>query len=453
MVERRPIGNPASRRLVLATAFLLAPLPTSLAFGASLGVEIKDKAGKPVIGATVLLTAGPGNASGSGTTTGDGGRAVFYDLAAGEWTLEVRHQDYMRFTGYVELKAGKAPKETFSNQIATDRSWTPMKVTYFTPTGADSTAASPATPLPARPAPPAPPTPTTTARPSTPAPQPPAPPAPALPPPAPRAASEATPPTPAPAPASPAPTPAPAAAPQQAPSAPPATRPAPPPSTPAPAKPTPAPPTPSAPPAPPPVTPPVARPVAPLTSPQASTPPPSLRAPSGAPLEAVAPGAVYRSRADGTCAECKPKEWAMTLEAMVSASAGADDRCDHALPPTRPATMSEDFWLSEDRACRTLAIRLPAGARFVGYRYEAEDNRARGDCNGPEPCPVGEARFLAHPAIERGPSSGAGAGTWISATFENAARTPRRVRLTAYFAPAAGWTPTPAPATTGAARP
>jgi hypothetical protein len=168
-------------------------------------------------------------------------------------------------------------------------------------------------------------------------------------------------------------------------------------------------------------------------------------------LDAVARGAVFRSRGDGTCAECKPKEWAMTLEALVAASQGGEDRCDRVAASTRPSEVAEDSWLSEDRACRTLAIHLPPGARFVGYRYEAEDNRARGDCNGPEPCPVGEARFLAHPAIDRG-ASASGAGPWISATFENAARTPRRVRLTAYFAPAPGWAPT-APSAPGAVRP
>ena len=96
-------------------------------------------------------------------------------------------------------------------------------------------------------------------------------------------------------------------------------------------------------------------------------------------------------------------------------------------------------WASVEAACRAIAVRLPAGARFVGYRYEAEDNRARGDCQGSEPCPVGEAHFLDHPQLDRGAARGT--VTWVTGTFENQAGVARRIRLTAYFAPAPGWVP------------
>ncbi len=128
----------------------------------------------------------------------------------------------------------------------------------------------------------------------------------------------------------------------------------------------------------------------------------------------------------------------MTVETMVAGSNGLADRCATQPAVTRPNDVTGDHWLSPDHPCRGAALHLPTDARFVGYRYEAEDNRSRGDCLGSDPCPVGEARFLDHPKIERG-----AAGTWVSAVFENQATAPRRIRLTAYFVPPAGWAPAP----------
>ena len=343
----------------LRQTLLLSLALSAAAHAAGLGIEVLDKGGKPVAGATVAVVPDGSTGPALVAVSGDQGRVVFYDLGAGSWMVRIAHPDYMAFTGYVELKPGKPPKASFENQVATERSWLPFKVSYFTPSGE-------ATPAP---------------RPTAPAPKP--------------------------APPAPKPVPAPAAAPLAPP----------------------APPAPQAPMTPPP---PVTRPISPPTPPTAA-PAPSL--PSGA---ATVPGVVYRSRGGNDCAECKPKEWAMTIETMVAGSSGTADHCATRPAPPRPADVTGDHWLSPDHPCRGAALHLPVNARFVGYRYEAEDNRSRGDCLGSDPCPVGEARFLDHPKIERGAT-----GTWVSAVFENQATAPRRIRLTAYFVPPPGWAPAP----------
>lgn len=354
---------------------LLSLALSAAAHAAGLGIEVLDKGGRPVTGATVAIvpdgSAGPAFVA----VSGEQGRVVFYDLGAGSWMVRIAHPDYMAFTGYVELKSGKAPKGSFENQVATERSWLPFKVSYFTPSGEATPTPRPTAPAP-KPAPPA-------SKPVPPASKP-VPPAAAAPP------SPPAPPPPAPAPA--------AAAPPRPPMPPP---------------------------------PPVTRPISP------PTPPTAAAAPS-LPSAVSVPAVVYRSRGGNDCAECKPKEWAMTLETMVAGSSGLADRCATRPAPPRPAEAIADHWLGPDQPCRGAALHLPTDARFVGYRYEAEDNRSRGDCLGGDPCPVGEARFLDHPKIERGRD-----GTWVSAVFENQAAAPRRIRLTAYFVPPAGWAPAP----------
>jgi hypothetical protein len=430
-----------------------AALAAAPLVAADLGIEVRDKGGRPVQGAAVTI-AGPAGATLQGRTS-DIGRVVFADLAPGEWGVTIEHPDFMRFAGWVDTKPGKVAKESFSTQVATERSWLPIRVTYFAPASRDAkaaqarppqTAVSPPPPT-ARPSPgPAPPTPTPTAAASSRAETPPAPH---------RASEPIAQPAPAPAPvaapakpalpsASPSAAPAPAAAPEPSvasaasaasaastPSAAPA----------APKAPTSAPtPVPAPPPAA--ATPPVARPREPLT-PQPSQAqeqrPEALPAPVAAtPPRGAAPAepSPYRSRALATCPECKPGEWAASAQIATLAGAGCEPGAAARLEAEFSAAVAgvtTGVWSSGEAACRLLAVRLPHGGRFLGYRFEAEDNRRAADCVGAEPCPVGEARFLGHPTVRKGD------GPWIWAIFENRAGTPRLARLTAFFAAPPGW--------------
>ena len=87
--------------------------------------------------------------------------------------------------------------------------------------------------------------------------------------------------------------------------------------------------------------------------------------------------------------------------------------------------------------CRLVAVVLPAGARFVRYRYEAQDDAGgagASECAADQDCPIGEARWLGHASVVRGPG-----GTMVYGVFENrSSARPRRARLTAYFTPAPG---------------
>ena len=85
-------------------------------------------------------------------------------------------------------------------------------------------------------------------------------------------------------------------------------------------------------------------------------------------------------------------------------------------------------------SCRLLAVILPAGARFVRYRYEAQDDTGgagASECAADQDCPIGEARWLGHASVVRGPG-----GSMVYGVFENRSTRPRRARLTAYFTPA-----------------
>ena len=87
--------------------------------------------------------------------------------------------------------------------------------------------------------------------------------------------------------------------------------------------------------------------------------------------------------------------------------------------------------------CGIAAVVLPAGAKFIGYRYEAVDARGAGECVADQECSIGAARWQGHPRFERGAQR-----TVVWSVFEN--RSPERLRqarLTVYFVPPAGWAP------------
>ena len=94
-------------------------------------------------------------------------------------------------------------------------------------------------------------------------------------------------------------------------------------------------------------------------------------------------------------------------------------------------------YLTAGAGCRILAVALPTGARFSGFRFEAFDGTDGGDCVAGQPCPIGEANWLANPKIIRGAGR-----TIVWSVFHNeAAGRERLARFTAYFVPPTSWRP------------
>jgi hypothetical protein len=178
----------------------------------------------------------------------------------------------------------------------------------------------------------------------------------------------------------------------------------------------------------------------------------------------------------GACPECKPGEWALIVERHAApatgptdaAACGADreavvdrlanevlaaagatyaafagpvaDAFGNGLPPavweSAPAELAEAM-LPRDGSCQDLAGVLPQGARFIGFRYEAEDAGGKGDCFGEEPCSIGQARWTTNPRIERTATV-----TVVHTSFLNESTSAeRRARMTLYFQPPRGWQP------------
>ncbi len=514
--------------MVIAALAAAALSAASWEGATALGIEVKDKGGKPIAGATVRVRLGEDPAAGPPPAeTGADGTAVFGHLAEGEWHVEVSHPRYMAFTAYVHTRVGKPAKRTFSAQVATTSSFAPMRVEFVAvrsmppaaapaapvvssrppaPRAPEPVPAAPVAPAPQpAPAPAAPSAPPAATPATPPAPAPAAPQAPRATPPAPAPATpqapRATPPAPPPA-AKPAPTPATPSVPPAAPAPPaPATPPAPVPVVPAPAPapasppqatPPPATPRPEPPPAPPaavpaspapaPAPPPPAPSVpAPSPAPTAPTPPPTpapaappvalpaplVPTPAPAPAAPAAPAGGLRAADLGNCPDCKPGQWAAVAEESVGpaspmvtdcALAGATAAVGAgkvaravdagtyagpiaaALPQLSEAARAAFEGLGPVTAaasgCRLVAIVLPAGARFAGYRYDAQDDQGAGECRADQDCPIGEARWLGHASVVRGSR-----GTMVYAVFENrSTQRSRQARLTVYFQPAPGWT-------------
>jgi hypothetical protein len=171
---------------------------------------------------------------------------------------------------------------------------------------------------------------------------------------------------------------------------------------------------------------------------------------------------------DRTCFECKPGEWAVS--AQIETPAGGPCRStgevavrralrdvaaaasaplaefsgplprDLDSPPLSLASAAARNtlapYLESGSSCRFLAIVIPAGGQFTGFRLEAEDSQASGACTGDQECEIGRARFLFSPAIARG----SGAAIVYSA-FENTGSESRIGRITGFFVPPAGWSP------------
>jgi hypothetical protein len=103
-----------------------------------------------------------------------------------------------------------------------------------------------------------------------------------------------------------------------------------------------------------------------------------------------------------------------------------------AVPADLAATLG-----ARDGSCQDFVGVLPQGARFIGFRFEAEDGSGRGDCFGEDPCSIGQARWSNNPKIERTTTV-----TVIHSSFSNESTSvERRARMTLYFQPPRGWRP------------
>jgi outer membrane biosynthesis protein TonB len=222
-------------------------------------------------------------------------------------------------------------------------------------------------------------------------------------------------------------------------------------------------------------------PTTPAPTPTVPTPPPAAApAPSPTPTPprpTSFAGAPIRSQKDGSCAECKAGEWAVSAQAaagpqteasppgkagecalaaafraQLQAAAGRFDAgfgryVGPFLDPVTGAWVAATGVASPaalgapGASCQLLALVLPKGARYKGYAYEASEVGRTGACIGDQPCEIGAARFLGHPETEK-----VGEATVIFGVFENtSAERERRAKLIVYFShPDPGWKP-PAP--------
>jgi hypothetical protein len=177
---------------------------------------------------------------------------------------------------------------------------------------------------------------------------------------------------------------------------------------------------------------------------------------------------VLRAYGDRSCIECRPGEWAISVEAVagpastpcrdsldadgeeLAALLGASVRLELKevaapapealayLEDAEASTRSADLIGDSTRACRIVAAVIPKAARFRGLRMEAADASGIGDCQANQPCPVGRARWLGQPRVAREPSANVIWGLFANEAPDRA----RRARLTIYFAaPNRAWKP------------
>lgn len=425
-------------RVVLAVFALLAAAGGRLAAqggwqgSGAIGVEVRDAAKRPVPGVQVRLqyaevepSVGP-----PPFRTDSDGRVTVWSLAEGLWRIEVREGDRPALYAVLRVEAGKKAEVT-AGPIR-NAGARPLELSFFK---VESPAPRREPTAPVRPAPAQ-----EKREPSSPE--------------AARASPPAVRPAPAPAqpsapstPPSPSPAPAPEATPVPAPAAPP-----PPVETP------PVPPPAASEPSPPPV---------PAAPPASSSPPPE---PEPVPQPGLEATSSVTSFEGATCSGCKPGEWAVTTgQVAAPASGGASGGCSDELighlddglrqvtreaagvlsgytgPLFDPATgegaavldgpVREELarlmgaHAAGDSSCQVLAVVLPSGARYSGYRYEAWDTAGGGDCRTPQECSIGTCDWLGHPHVQK-----TGGVTLLYAVFQNRSPDrPRLGRLVVYF--------------------
>ncbi len=464
------------------------------AWKGDLGVVVvaTDETGAPVPGVAVTLRLGDAAFGIRGVLTDDQGRAEWLGLAAGEWQIELQREGFMLVTAYVKLQPGREPVVAFASRQRTGSYWAALEAVYLQP-GTDvsaAVAAGRATPKEARRAAEreqkqgsaeekrlerlsrrgriARVVPTESTEPES-------------------ASTESTEstgstgstgPTESPKQAEPAPVVAKTAKP--APAEPTLTKTEP--STAEPAKTDVAPrPVPAAPasatPLPRPQRAPDSDPPKVATTPV--EPPASPKATASQP--APEPKRELRLLPNlnllpaGACPECRPGEW--SVAASTDATAGSSASCDpnakgviegaarqisagldvsttgfagalqaadgndvlRLLAPERRAEIAAalESAVSAAGACPVVGVVLPAGARYIGFRYQAGEARSLSECPPDADCQVGRARFTGPPWIVKTDRL-----TVVAGQFENgSAERARSGRITVYFVPPRGWLP------------
>jgi hypothetical protein len=373
---------------------------------AAVEVRAEDPKGHALAGAQVLLQYTSLNPKDGPppVATDSRGHADVGGLAEGSWHLEVSHDGFMTYMAEITVRRGR-PELVEATQFRVPGGGTSLMKVKISRGSATAPppmrAAAPPAQIPAPPPAPAP------------TPAPPAPKVEAQP--APQAEVRPTPqpsqPQPAPAPPiqpAPQPVPQPQAAPpppvQEAPAAPPQPRP----ETPAPTAPT----TPA----------PAPMQAAPPPAPPAAAPMPAPTAPA-VPAPPAVDAVRLRTAKDRTCFECKPGEAALSTEKVIPPGGGPG--CGDLAARLKGGEVPGDL----PAGCRVLRIVLPAGMRYIGYRYEIQDQGASLDCASGKDCPQSTGRWPIDPVLVRDPQ-----GTIVLAPFEaGPAERERRAVLTAYF--------------------
>ena len=400
------------RRAVLLLAATLLPAvaggqETDWRGPAALEIQVEDAKGKNLADAEIVLVylSPDGGGSLPSVLTDAHGKANIGGLAAGRWTVEIRHAGHMSYRAELALSAdGKPVVASAAHQMAPGATST-MKVKFARGRGG----AVPLAPRPRAPEPPVAMGPS--AREPAPAPRPPANPAA----------------RPAPAAALPAPAAAKAPVKEEVPAPP--TKPAAeqPPSTPAPSVQPPA--SPAQPPKPAPAPLPEKAPqqpaVVPAKPPTTAPAPLPERAPQPSPAVPAQPPAPARPH---LCVECPPGETAAWGEAAITG--GAATGCPADLPARLKNVALEGVaQLSSELGpgCRVVRVEIPAGARFTGFRYEAQSQAVSADCLPGRACPAGDCRFPAEPVLRL-----AGNRTILLVGFESTAPDLRRAVVAGY---------------------
>jgi hypothetical protein len=177
----------------------------------------------------------------------------------------------------------------------------------------------------------------------------------------------------------------------------------------------------------------------------------------------------------GACPECRLGEWSVTaraaaaitpetafcrdaargdLEALASTIArGLDPRTAVFAGALRAEDSNDVLRLlpAADRAevarrldalqtadsCPVVGVVLPAGARYIGFRYQVSERNTTSECLMGQDCQVGEAAWRGEPVVLATDSV-----TVVIGTFENRSRRRERTALlTAYFQPQRSWLP------------
>ncbi len=142
----------------------------------------------------------------------------------------------------------------------------------------------------------------------------------------------------------------------------------------------------------------------------------------------TAPAAPIRAR---LCVECPPGESAAWGEAAIAGGATAGCPADlqarlRAVDLGAVGALSGELEAA-GLGCRVVAVELPAGARFTGFRFEAQSAGVAADCLPGRDCPAGGCRFPNEPVLRV-----EGNRTTLLVAFESTAPDLRRAVVAGY---------------------